>query len=130
MALIITGIFIQLLGLAVQLIQLQQGRSDDPGAQAPVPGTGRGRRDEAEAAVGNEANKHARQAITPRKPAVAPTARLRERRAVAPTVMGADAVRYTSVASPPGPPTARRARRHQAGTATRAIVIYPAQQQY
>jgi hypothetical protein len=64
MALIITGIFIQLVGLAVQLIQLRQGRSDDAGAQAPVPGAGPGRRDEAEAAVGNEANEHARQAIT------------------------------------------------------------------
>jgi hypothetical protein len=29
---------------------------------------------------------------------------------------GADAVRYTSVVSPPGPPTARGPRRHQAGT--------------
>lgn len=58
MALIITGIFIQLFGLAVQLIQLRQGRSDDPGAQASAPGAGRGRRDEAEAAVGNEADEH------------------------------------------------------------------------
>ena len=61
MALIITGTFIQFLGLAVQLIQLRQGRADDPGAQAPVPGAGRtvrgrGHRGEAVAADGNEAN--------------------------------------------------------------------------
>ena len=41
MALIITGIFIQFLGLVVQFIQLRQGRQDGPRAQAPVPGAGR-----------------------------------------------------------------------------------------
>ena len=40
MALIITGIFIQFLGLAVQVVQLRRGRPDDPGPQAPVPGAG------------------------------------------------------------------------------------------
>ena len=42
----------------------------------------------------------------------------------------ADAVRYASVISPPGPPTARTARRHQTGTATRAVAIFPVQKQY
>jgi hypothetical protein len=41
MALIITGIFIQFLGLAVQFIQLRQGRPDDPETQAPIPDAGR-----------------------------------------------------------------------------------------
>jgi hypothetical protein len=41
---------------------------------------------------------------------------------------GTAAVRYTSATSPPGPPTARRARRHQTGTATPAVVIYPDQE--
>ena len=42
---------------------------------------------------------------------------------------GADAVRYTSVDFPPGPPTARGPRRHQRTpeTAIPAAVIYPAQ---
>jgi integrase len=43
---------------------------------------------------------------------------------------GADAVRYASVASPPGPPTARRTCRHETGTATRAAVICSAQKHY
>jgi hypothetical protein len=69
MALIITGIFIQFLGLAVQFIQLRQGRQDNPEAQAPVPDAGRtapgqGRRGEAAAADRDEANEHARQAAT------------------------------------------------------------------
>jgi hypothetical protein len=38
---------------------------------------------------------------------------------------GADAVRYASVTSPPGPPPARRPRRHPTGTATPMTVIYP-----
>jgi hypothetical protein len=41
-----------------------------------------------------------------------------KRQAVAPTAMGADAVRYTSVTSPPGPPTAPKSRRPQAIAAT------------
>jgi integrase len=53
-----------------------------------------------------------------------------KRRAVAPTAMGADAVRHTSVASSSGPPTARIPRRHQTGTAIPSTVIYAAQQQY
>jgi len=50
-----------------------------------------------------------------RKPAVTPD------RATA-----ADAVRYASVASPPGPPTARITCRHPTGTATPTAAIYPA----
>jgi hypothetical protein len=44
--------------------------------------------------------------------------------------MGADAVRYTSATSPPGPPTARRPRQHQTGTTTPATVLHTAQKQY
>jgi hypothetical protein len=36
MTLIITGIFIQFLGLAVQVIQLRRGRSDGPGTAGPA----------------------------------------------------------------------------------------------
>jgi integrase len=43
---------------------------------------------------------------------------------------GRAAVRYASVTSPPGPPTAHRPCRHQAGAATLATVIYPNQKQY
>lgn len=48
MVLIITGIFIQFLGLAVQVIQLRLGRPDDPG-----PG-----HREAAAAEAGEADEH------------------------------------------------------------------------
>jgi hypothetical protein len=40
MALIITGIFIQFLCLAVQVIQLRLGRPADPAPQCPVPAAG------------------------------------------------------------------------------------------
>jgi integrase len=50
-----------------------------------------------------------------RKPAVTPD-----------RATGADAVRYASVTSPPGPPTARRTRRHETGTAIPTAAIYPA----
>jgi len=68
MALTITGIFIQFLGLALQIIQLWRGRLDDPWARVPVPGAGRtasgqGHRGEAVAADGDEATEHARQGI-------------------------------------------------------------------
>jgi hypothetical protein len=43
---------------------------------------------------------------------------------------GRDAVRHTSVTSPPGPPTARKPRRRQTSTTTPTAVIYPAQKQY
>lgn len=67
MALIIAGIFIQFLGLALQYIQLQQGRPNDLRAQTPVPDTRRavprqGRRGEAAAANRDKANEHTRQA--------------------------------------------------------------------
>jgi integrase len=54
-----------------------------------------------------------------RKPAVTPD-----------RATGADAVRDASVTSPPGPPTARRPRRHPTGTAIRATGICTAQKQY
>jgi hypothetical protein len=41
MALIITSNFIQLLCLAVQVIQLRLGRPHDPGPRCPVPADGR-----------------------------------------------------------------------------------------
>lgn len=64
MALIITGIFIQFLGLAIQFIQLRQGHPDDPEAQAPLPDAqrkapGQSRRGEAAAADRDEANEQA-----------------------------------------------------------------------
>lgn len=67
MALIITGIFIQLLCLAVQVIQLRLGRPHDPGPQRLVPAGGRtapgqGRRGDAAAADAGESDEHARQA--------------------------------------------------------------------
>lgn len=69
MALTITGIFIQFLGLALQIIQLRRGRLDDPWARVSVPdagwtASGQGRRGEAAAADGDEASEHARQGIT------------------------------------------------------------------
>jgi hypothetical protein len=73
MALIITGIFIQFLCLAVQVIQLRLGRPHDPGPQCPdlaagwtAPGQGRppgqGRLGDAAAADAGESDEHARRA--------------------------------------------------------------------
>lgn len=63
MALIATGIFIQLLCLAVQVIQLRLGRPHDPGPQRQFqPAAGRCRRGDAAAADAGESDEHARQA--------------------------------------------------------------------
>jgi hypothetical protein len=67
MALIITGIFIQFLCLAVQVIQLRLGRRDDPGQQCPVPAARpavprQGRRRKADTAEAGESDEHTREA--------------------------------------------------------------------
>ena len=68
MALIITGIFIQFLCLAVQVIQLRLGHRHDPGPQCPGlaagwTAPGQGRRGEAAAAdAGEPDDEHVRQA--------------------------------------------------------------------
>jgi integrase len=67
---------------------------------------------------------------TARKPAVAPTAQFREKASGCTNRDGRESRPLYVLGSSPGPPTARRARRHQTGTVTRAIVIYPAQKQY
>ena len=69
MALIITGIFIQFLCLAVQVIQLRLGRPHDPGPQCPGlaagwTAPGQGRLGDAAAADAGESDEHARQAST------------------------------------------------------------------
>jgi hypothetical protein len=61
---------------------------------------------------------------------LSPTAQRREMASGCTTATSADAVRHTSVASQPGPPTARKPRRCQTGTAILAVAICPAQEQY